>query len=111
MAPRERFADGPTLSSTRPWADLPVRRHSMSCRANHRHPSPWPLILMATLAVSPGCSIEPEPQGELISFINSHGTISYRWVPNQPPVLEAPIVVPSPPLVVPNETGAEAKER
>jgi hypothetical protein len=68
--------------------------------AHHRHPSWWPLTLAATLALAPGCSKDPEPEYELVSFRNSRGLISYRYVPKKPPAAKAPTAAPSPSLDV-----------
>jgi hypothetical protein len=84
----------------------------MSRHANHRQPSPWLLAMTVGLAFAPGCSIEPEPAGELISYINGHGTISVRWVPKGVPAPPAPTVAPAPPPAIDlSQIRAEAKER
>src|SRR6185312_8481692 len=61
----------------------------MHHHAHHRLSSWWPLPLAAALAVAPGCSVEPEPQEDLVPSWDSRGIISYRYVPRNQPASEA----------------------
>ena len=49
----------------------------------------WPLPLAAALALAPGCSLEPEPQEDLVPLWDSRGIMSYRYVPRNRPASEA----------------------
>ena len=62
----------------------------MTRHAYHRHPSWGPLTLAAMLALVPGCTANPKPEYELVSFRNSRGLISYEYVPKKPQALKAP---------------------
>ena len=63
--------------------------------AHHRLLSLWPLPLAAALALAPGCSLEPEPQEDLVRYWTSSGLISYRYVPRNRPAGSAPTAAPS----------------
>jgi hypothetical protein len=58
-------------------------------RDRHRLPSWWPLPLAAALALAPGCSVEPEPQEDLVRFWDSRGIVSHRFVPRNQRATEA----------------------
>jgi hypothetical protein len=58
-------------------------------RDRHRLPSSWPLPLAAALALAPGCSVEPEPQEDLVRFWDSRGIVSHRFVPRNQRAREA----------------------
>ena len=63
--------------------------------AHHRLPSLWPLPLAAALALAPGCSLEPEPQEDLVRYWTSTGLPSYRYEPRNRPAGSAPTAAPS----------------
>jgi hypothetical protein len=67
----------------------------MNPRDRHRLPSWWPLALAAALALAPGCSVEPEPQEDLVPYWTSRGFISYRYVPRNRPAVSAPTAAPA----------------
>jgi hypothetical protein len=58
------------------------------------------LTLAAMLALVPGCTANPKPEYELVSFRNSRGLISYEYVPKKPQAAKAPPARSSPPLEV-----------
>ena len=63
--------------------------------AHHRLLSLWPLPLAAALALAPGCSLEPEPQEDLVRYWTSNGLPSYRYEPRNRPAGSAPTAAPS----------------
>src|SRR5262249_2647411 len=87
--PRDTDPHSPAAVTTR-GANFPARRHLMHPRARRRFPSCWLLALAAALALTPGCSVEPEPQEDLVPSWDSRGIISYRHGPRTPSPAEAP---------------------
>jgi hypothetical protein len=85
----------PVVTTSRPGATSPVRRHLMTAHADHRHPSWWLLTLAVTLALASGCSGDPQPADELVPFWDSRGIMTYHYVPRTPPATEAPAAAPS----------------
>jgi hypothetical protein len=61
----------------------------MNPRARLRQPSRWPLTLAATLALAPGCSVDPGPQEDLVPSWDSRGIISYHYVSRNSPAATA----------------------
>jgi hypothetical protein len=62
----------------------------MSIHPPHLRPFRWLLTLAAALALAPGCTGDPKPEYELVSFRNSRGLISYEYMLKKPPAVKPP---------------------
>src|SRR5437764_325570 len=84
----------------------------MSIHPPHPQPFGWLLTLAAALALAPGCTGDPKPEYELVSFRNSRGLISYEYVLKKPPAVKPPTPASSsPPDVMLRQQWAMAEAR
>jgi hypothetical protein len=69
----------------------------MKIHARRHFPSLWPVALVSTLALAPGCSGDREEESELTPVLNERGILTYRYASagTSPPASStSPIFVP-----------------
>jgi hypothetical protein len=92
--------------------EVSARRRLMFPSGQRLCASSGPLALAAILALTPGCAVEPEPDGEFVTTRTVRGTLALRYVARTPRVVQVPIVAPSTPSDVwLREELAAARER